>query len=610
MTSSRQRARSGSLHEHSGAPESGQSTGGTGSRWTRSWALDFVAVFCIFFIYGAGTVPAINEPHYWTKALHFWNPQFGQGDLFLDSGDAHWLFFATFGVLTKCFSLPIAVWIGRMICWGLLAFGWTQLTRSVFHAPGQLPRPLIGAVWGTAWLIGMHWGHWAGEWVIGGCEAKGLAYGFFFLGLSNACRSRWKWAWLLIGCGGAFHVVTSVWVALSVLCADRIRCASPQFRWRPWIGKHAMGLGICLPLLAVGAIPALLIDWGIPSSVAIESATKQVYLRLGHHLSPTRFSEQRWQGFGVQLAIGFMLLAILNRMPSALKGPNPPSDPLRFENEQTPPGLKLLLRVVLVALAIATIGLAIDVILTPLLPNVAATILRYYWFRWNDVTISMGIGALVVGLAYGLIGDADRRWPRRIAIGSLGLFGTYLLAIRFEANMYESIPAGDKAHLIAKTDTPEDQLKHYRDWVSVCRWIDRNCPLEGLWLTPRKQQSFKWHAKRSELACWKDVPQNAHSLVEWSNRIADAYRFNQDKILLPWTTEQLWELHHKYGIRYVLLDRRVEGQTPPLLSMIYPQGSSTMNAANKGNPGALMEIEWNDTYAIFEFPPEPMNVSR
>jgi hypothetical protein len=54
---------------------------------------------------------------------------------------------------------------------------------------------------------------------------------------------------------------------------------------------------------------------------------------------------------------------------------------------------------------------------------------------------------------------------------------------------------------------------------------------------------------------------------------------------MPWTTERLLELRDKYGIRFVLVDRRIQ-EDPPLLPLVYPLGS-----------------EWNDHYAIFEIRP-------
>ena len=199
------------------------------SNWTNSFFVDFLCVFCIFFLYAGSSVPAINEPHYWTKAAHFWDPSFGKGDLFLESGDAHWLFFATFGYLTQCMPISWAVWTGRFLTWIFLSIGWTMLGRALWFHPsdrrqsppfdtsdGTFDAPLIASCWGLVWLVGLHYGHWAGEWVIGGCESKGIAYAMIFAGLALAIRQSWTWSWTLLGGAAAYHVVTGIWVIACV----------------------------------------------------------------------------------------------------------------------------------------------------------------------------------------------------------------------------------------------------------------------------------------------------------------------------------------------------------------------------------------------------------
>ena len=254
----------------------------------------------------------------------------------------------------------------------------------------------------------------------------------------------------------------------------------------------------------------------------------------------------------------------------------------------------------LFGLAIAMIGLFVDLAFGKAFPKVTSKLLRFYLFRWNDVAFPMMVGAIAVSFAYGRLQLVSQRPARDLPLFLRGAAWAYvlipgliLLSYRFEANYREAIPAGDKAHFVAKSDSEADQLKQFEDWLRVCEWIRKNSEPQSLWLTPRRQQSFKWHTGRPELACWKDSPQNAQALVEWSQRLADAYQFDKEKILQPWTTEKLWELHTKYGIRYVLLDRRVPKQIPPLLPILYPS-----------------QNELNDTFAVFEIPSQKVNVSK
>ena len=47
----------------------------------------------------------------------------------------------------------------------------------------------------------------AGEWVIGGVEAKGFAYALVLVGLERLLRDRWGWALLCFGAASSLHVI-------------------------------------------------------------------------------------------------------------------------------------------------------------------------------------------------------------------------------------------------------------------------------------------------------------------------------------------------------------------------------------------------------------------
>jgi hypothetical protein len=551
--------------------------------WLHGFAADWIGVFALFFLYAGGLVPGVNEPHYWTKSAHFWDPNFGAGDLFLESGNAHWLFYATFGALTQAFSLPAAVWIARFLLWGILALGWTWMARSMlssfernteatdtFSTCPEQAVPWIATLCGAGWLAGMHWGHWAGEWVVGGAEAKVAAYACIFGALGCFFRKQVWFAWPLLGLAGAMHIVTGVWV---IVCCTVISYGlsdpGPK-RVHRWISIHAGPVAAAILLASFGAIPALAMDGGVPAETVGKAAVIQVYTRLGHHLAPSLFAELRWQSFFVLLAIGFLVHWVALRQPV----------------RQWPLGVRWLVANAWLALGIAVVGTLIDFGLGSVDRTLAASVLKYYWFRWNDVAWPLGVAALVAAMAYGHLRRAsDRPEQSWIAAAWLVAIGALLIGNRYVENVRAWIPFGDRARLLSKWDDEPTQLQHYRDYLAVCAWIQKNTDSQGIWLTPRNQQSFKWHTHRAELATTKDMPQNSQAILEWAARLEDAYPLNEEKIQIPWTTERLWELHSKYGIRYVLLDQRVPQQGPPLLPILYPP------------PG-----EVNPTFSVFEFP--------
>ena len=80
--------------------------------------VEIALIFAVFCVQGAWPVPDVNEPYYLGKAIHYWNPDWVQGDFFLESADAHQVFYFTFGWLSLWLSPPVLAWTGRMLTWG------------------------------------------------------------------------------------------------------------------------------------------------------------------------------------------------------------------------------------------------------------------------------------------------------------------------------------------------------------------------------------------------------------------------------------------------------------------------------------------------------------
>ncbi|MEA1951887.1 MAG: hypothetical protein U9N87_10910, partial [Planctomycetota bacterium] len=96
--------------------------------------LEIALVFAVFFVQGAWPVPDVNEPHYLTKTIHFWNPDWIGPDFFLDSADTHTVFYFTFGWLTLVLPPLLVAWAGRLLTWGLMAWSWRRLSLAVLPA--------------------------------------------------------------------------------------------------------------------------------------------------------------------------------------------------------------------------------------------------------------------------------------------------------------------------------------------------------------------------------------------------------------------------------------------------------------------------------------------
>src|SRR6056297_2406576 len=97
------------------------------------WWLNVVAIALFWAAYLSiqVPVPGVNEPHYLCKAKHFWDASYCPGDFFLDSSNTHYVFYLTFGVLTKWMPLATVAILGRVIGVTLLATGWTAVTSRL-----------------------------------------------------------------------------------------------------------------------------------------------------------------------------------------------------------------------------------------------------------------------------------------------------------------------------------------------------------------------------------------------------------------------------------------------------------------------------------------------
>jgi hypothetical protein len=503
-------------------------------------AMEVVWLLAIFFLFAGSPPPDVGEAHYLAKAKHYWDPSWAAGDLFLESGDAHWVFYWTFGWVTKYASLEATAWIGRFISWLLLAWSWRRLSWAV--VPVRLAA-LLSA--GMMLLLARRF-HLAGEWIVGGVEAKSFAYGFVFLALESLIRGRWRAATLLAGAATAFHVLVGGWTLVGLAV---VWLASPKTRlplrqlWPALLG----GAVLTLP----GVVPALLLTRGVDDATVSAANVIYVFERLPHHLVVHRFEH-------LYMARSAVLLAVWGLLAWRT-----------WKTEE----LRRLNLFVATALGLAVIGVAID---QSLLWNreLAAKLLKYYWFRLADamlpVSVALQFTRLVVVryqqdrlgawlltaaiLAAGWnLGDACLRRSRERLPGSF---------LQPKPVVYRETFSGLRPAM------PADRLFEY--WVDANEWIRQNTPEDARFLTPRRQQTFKWYAHRPEVANWKDVPQDAATLVEWRQAIHEIYPPGRGRFDLAAHSEaELLQLAEKYDADYVLLDR-LRSVRPLSWRRVYP----------------------------------------
>lgn len=533
----------------------------------RYWTA-FALVLAVFFIVGGAPPPHVNETHYLTKAKHYWDPTYAPGDLFLDSADPHVAFYWTVGWLTRWLSLPATAWAGRVAAWGLLAWAWLRLCLAVFDSPWA--APLSAALW----LVLIDRANFAGEWVVGGVEAKCFAYAFVVMGLAAVARGRWTTPWIWFGLAAAMHVLVGAWAVVAALAV----WATEPRGGRPPLKRLLPGLVIGGLISLVGLLPALALEQGVDPAVVSEASRIYVFDRLPHHLAPLSLKPAelatKFTRFGLVCAAMVGLWAYARRGAAMQRGKAvPPAETGRGA------ALDRMFRFAAAALAASGAGLLIEAVLSSR-PDTASRILRYYWFRQADVAVPLAVALAGTGLVVALVRSSSR-W--RVAAGAAVALWCGAELMLTAADRWQSpIPPAD----VRISGGEPQRLAAWRD---ACRWIDEHAPAEAMFLIPRRGQSFKWYAARADVANWKDVPQDAASVVEWRARCEQLFpqieRFGRLTTLdspEQLGTERVRELGDQYGATHVL----AAGYPPLDLPVAY--------AADPGNPNSFTVYELPD----------------
>jgi len=557
------------------------------------------AVFLSFLAYSAvqAPVPGPNEPHYLCKAKHYWNPDFCSGDFFLESSNAHLVFYQTVGWMTRWLSLEQTAWIARLIAYALLAFGWTRLVGK-FTAGRMSP---LWAAW--VYLAAVTVGNLSGEWIVGGVEAKVFSYGFLFWALASVMESRWKTAGVFGGLSISFHPVVGCWGVIAAASAAGLLTIGRRFGitvrdntvWRSdrttvrgdaenpgeWLRRSAVPVLLLVVLSLPGVVPAVGLLLSGDNANAAQANRIQVFIRLGHHLDPVRFGTVAWGRYDIEAAwLGYVFLMLfwlalfLRTRRSSLEGAwrehaakqKPPNGNveargLPFHAAPPPPGRSSVddafACFVTATALIAAVGYLAgqfrrlpdgmphpDTALLPL----RVMVLKLYPFRLFDVMLPLAAAVSVTNLLEQRA-TSFTAWQRPRWL-SPGLFNgaTFVGFLAFA--LLRPIPDRTPSHM------PPQELEH---WMATCRWVQEHLPADVVVLTPsatwtyRNSWAFKWYAQRPEYFSFKDCPQDAEGILEWNRR---------RKYLLQWSARheedgysvsELDELRTRAGITHIIV---------------------------------------------------------
>ena len=522
-----------------------------------------VALIVICFAAITGQVaPNVNESHYLTKAKHFWNPSFCPSDIFLTSSFSHLAFYVTTGWLTLIVSLSSYAWIGRIASWTLIAIGWRRVCRQLFNVP------MLSVLTAVFFVILNQRFHLAGEWVVGGFEAKGIAYGCVLLAISFLFQRRWDWVWPLLGVASMYHVLVGGWSTIAA-GACFVSTKVPRAPHEPLtaddflklLRRQLAPLLIGFTFALIGILPPLMTS----VSPQLQQQSNAIYVsqRISHHLNFASFPVAHISRFAVLVFVWwyFSRWIIKATCDTVIQS-----------------RLKLLRIFTVTTLGISFAGLVLSGIAEQggEEATFANQYLRFYLFRLSDFSVPAAL-ALVSGyiIAQWVKNRSDflHQVCASVFIGCVIVAGIALA----QENHADGRPNADARSL---PNFPKDKSRTddvFKNWKRVCHWVAENTSEDAVFITPAQQQTFKWYAHRAEVCCWKDVPQDPEAMVQWKSRIdkLTVPQRSSDLGIFTYSDAQLRFFAQKYGATHLIAmqsesDTLAKVDSPTQLKQIYP----------------------------------------
>ena len=503
--------------------ESSQSSISDQSRIIR-WC-EISLIFAICFAFAASPPPEINEAHYLSKAKNYWVSDFCGEDIFLDSSDAHLAFYWVFGWITAIVPFSTAAWIGRITIWCATAFAWQRFSFRVIE------KPFVSVATFGMLLLGVDNLHMAGEWLIGGIEAKGFAFVFLFLALGDLVQCQWNRVWIFLGCAASFHVLVGGWGVVAAGVAWTL-FDEHHGGYRTNFLRMLPGLFLGGAISLLGLVPAVFLTRG--ENPLIVDQANQIYVleRISHHLVFSSF-KPTWMVVRHGLLAAFWIATMWTTWRT--------------------PKLRRVHAFVIGTAMIALIGIAIDQFVLAGMNDkaTASRLLRFYWFRMSDVMIPCGATFGLLG-GFMLAKKVHQSVGWGITLLCFGLIGWQLYG-KVNERLLDSRPRADQQLIRSKDFSIEMRERIHSEWEKVCEWVKEETPMDSRFMTPRQFQTFKWYAERSEVVNWKDVPQDAAGIVEWSKRFKTLHKKNSDLGIFQHSNERLNALIEKYDADFIIV---------------------------------------------------------
>lgn len=443
---------------------------------------------CLLFDYNMGG-GGWNEIDVLPLARQFATPDWIPSDWYLNQPPGYRLLFQSlFGPLAATWGFLAASIIGRIFYYAIFTVGIVLLARKIGLSLSWLLLAL-------ALFLGLNCqengvdcqqGAIAREWLLGGLEAKALAYSLVMPAIWLMLTGRYRWMALCLGLATSFHVLVGGWAFLSAIGWLLLRQKIHRQGWR--------SLALIPLIYVVGsafAIKPVFDQLFAPfTPTEIPPSYVYVFLRLPHHLNPLTWSFNDWLRPLATLLILAGSVTVIRRRHQQ-----------KFSQQ-----------------AIACFGLAEFTLLTlvPLVLGLIAApfdrqgyLLQFYPFRLGDVLLPLNACLLT---AAAIEQSEFGKKPQLSRLFCLCLLGFALYNQPY--NLYQDA--------IALQRFPSENQDVNPAWQDLCNWIRQNTPKDAVIITPPAAGvSFSWLAERPTIAKFKLFPQTKAGIVGWYERLGD-----------------------------------------------------------------------------------------
>ncbi|BCL34162.1 hypothetical protein NSMS1_06090 [Nostoc sp. MS1] len=465
---------------------------------------------------------AWNEVDVLPLAKQYVEPTWIPGDWYLNQSPSYRVLFQSlFGRLIVSWGFLTTSIVGRLICYGLVAWGLVLIAR-------QIGLHLVALLLALPLFLTDNQGAIAGEWLVGGFETKAVAYGLVMLAIALLLKRRYSLMALLLGLATSFHVLVGGYTFLTAIGWFCVRYKTRFPRMKEW--------GWMLLMYFTGSIfvlPAVIQQLLTPKPTGnLASSYIYVFLRLPHHLNP-----QHWYKVWWLMLIGYLLILPISVAFICLYRPS------KERSTQRNACIELL-EFTLISLIPFVLGLAI----APF--DSQGRFLQYYPFRLGDIMLPLFTCLLFTRAVQHFFTVKTKQKEFFIICCLLLSINVVSLSLPLPThiNYVKQFPSK------LTEETPESQ--------DIYAWVKNNTAKDATVISsPVDLLNFTWLAERPIIAKWKFLPQTASGIQEWYARICDLVGVDKLTSTSPetlteayerLTTDQVKALMVKYKSPYIV----------------------------------------------------------